>query len=130
DGIGDKKCRVVLEPLLTLHPGTMRNRNPAQELSRAGAKIVFVPRNDLLPDIKQWLVNVGEVVQAGLDRKVALRALTLEPAALPAVAAGVGSLEKGKAATLVFPWGDPSQPTSRIQAVMLDGRFVFGEVKP
>jgi hypothetical protein len=28
----------------------------------------------------------------------------------------------------VFLSGDPFEPTTRIQAVMLDGRFVFGEV--
>jgi imidazolonepropionase-like amidohydrolase len=128
DGIGDRKCRVVLEPVLTLHPGTMRRRNLPMELDRAGAKIVFVPRDDELPSLKSWLTDVGELVGAGLDRQVALRALTAEPAALMGVGDRLGSLEKGKDANLVFLSGDPFEPTTRIQAVMLDGRFVFGEV--
>ncbi|MFN0006529.1 MAG: amidohydrolase family protein [Planctomycetota bacterium] len=128
DGIGDRKCRVVLEPLLTFHPGTMRQRNLPMELSRAGAKVVFVPRDDDLSRYKSWLSDVGELVGAGLDRETALRALTSEAAALLGVGDRLGSLEKGKDANLVFLSGDPFEPATRIQAVMLDGRFVFGEV--
>jgi len=130
DGIGDRKCRVVMEPVLTLHPGTMRQRNLPMELAHAGAKVVFIPRTDSLQDLRDWMPNVGEIVGAGLDRQAALRALTSEPAALLGVDSRLGSLEKGKDANLVFLSGDPFQPSSRIQAVMLEGKFVFGEVKP
>lgn len=129
DGIGDRKCRVVMEPVLSVTPGTMRNRNLAMELTKAGAKVVFIPRNDTLMDAKAWLANVGEIVAANLDRNVALRAVTLEPAELLGVEKRVGSLEKGKDANLIFFNGDPLEPTSRLEAVMLDGRFVHGEVK-
>lgn len=128
DGIGDRKCRVVLEPTLTFHPGTLRQRNLPMELARAGAKVVFVPRDDDLSRMKTWLSDVGELVGAGLDREIALRALTSEAAALLGVGDRLGSLEKGKDANLVFLSGDPFEPATRIQAVMLDGRFVFGEV--
>jgi len=130
DGIGEKKCRVVLEPVLSVVPGTMRNRNLPAELSRAGAKLVFVPRNDTLPDVKVWLMNVAELVANGLDRATALRAVTLEPASLLGVEARVGSLEKGKDANLLFYSGDPLEATSKLEAVMLDGRIVHGEVNP
>lgn len=128
DGIGDKKCRVVIEPVLSVTTGTMRNRNMALELSKAGAKIVFIPRNDSLTDMKTWLTNVGEMVAAGLDRKIALRAVTLEPAELLGVEKHVGSLEKGKDANLLFFSGDPLEPSTKLEAVMLDGKFVHGEV--
>ena len=128
DGIGDRKCRVVLEPTITFHPGTLRQRNLPMELSRAGAKIVFIPREDDLSRMKSWLTDVGELVAAGLDRETALRALTAEPAALLGVGERLGTLEKGKDANLVFLSGDPFEPATRIRAVMLDGRFVFGEV--
>jgi len=128
DGIGDKKLRVVIEPLLTLEPSTMRTRNLAMEFSNAGAKIVFIPRNDTMTDHKNWLAAVGEIVGAGLKRDIALRAMTLEPAEMLGVGDRVGSLEKGKDANMVFLNGDPFQPSTRIQAVMLDGKFVFGEV--
>ena len=130
DGIGDRKARCIVEPLLTVQPGTMRTRNLPMELARAGAKLVFVPRSDSLADHKAWLSNVGEVVNAGLDRCAALRALTLEPAQLLGVDERLGSLEKNKDANLLFFSGDPLEPSSKLEAVMLEGRVVFGEVKP
>ncbi len=129
DGIGDKKVRCVLEPVLTVHPGTMRTRNLAMELSKAGAKIVFIPRSENSPDHKNWLAHVGEVVNAGLDRCTALRALTLEPATELGVEKRLGSLEKDKDANMLFFSGDPLEPGSKLEAVMLEGRIVSGEVK-
>jgi hypothetical protein len=128
DGIADRKCRVVMEPSLSYVPGTMRQRNLPAELAHAGAKLVLIPRSDAQPDHKTWLAAVGELVNAGLDRQVALRAITLEPAELLGVDKRVGSLEKGKDANLVFLNGDPFQPATRIQAVMIEGQVVFGEV--
>lgn len=128
DGIGDRKVRAIVEPVLTLTPNTMRTRNLPKELAKAGAKVVFIPRGDDMQSHRNWLANVGEVVAAGLDRATALRALTLEPAELMGVGSRVGSLDKGKDANMVFLDGDPFQPATRIQAVMLDGRFVHGDV--
>jgi amidohydrolase family protein len=129
DKIGARKCRVVIEPEITMQPGTMRQRNLAAELATAGAKPVFLPRSDTLPAHKQWLRAVGELVAQGLARDVALRAVTLEPAGLLGVADRVGSLEKGKDANLLFLSGDPFESGTQVRAVMLEGRFVFGEVK-
>ncbi len=128
DGIGDHKARTIVEPVLTFTPNTRRLRNLPAEISRAGGKLCFTPRQDDLDGYKAWLTHVGDVVGAGLDRDAALRALTLEPAELLAVADRVGSIEKGKDANFAFFDGDPFQPATRLQAVMLDGRFVFGEV--
>ena len=100
------------------------------ELSRAGAKIAFMPRSETNPDHKNWLAHVGEVVNAGLDRATALRALTLEPASVLGVDKRLGSLEKDKDANMLFFSGDPLEPGSKLEAVMLEGRIVFGEVKP
>jgi imidazolonepropionase-like amidohydrolase len=127
--IGERKCRIVMEPEITLTPGTMRMRNLAQEFTAAGAKIVFVPRGDSLLAHKNWLRNVGEIVAQGLPRETALRALTLEPAELMGVGARLGSLDKNKDANLVFLNGDPFEPETKIMAVMLEGRIVFGEVQ-
>jgi hypothetical protein len=130
DGIADRKCRVVMEPSLSFVPGTMRQRNLPAELAHAGARLVLIPRSDALPDHKAWLAHTGELVNAGLDKEAALRAMTLEPAELLGVEKRVGSLEKGKDANLVFLTGDPFQPSTRIQAVMIEGQVVFGEVNP
>jgi hypothetical protein len=129
DKIGEKKVRIVLEPELTLFPGTMRQRNLPAELAKAGAKLVLIPRNDTVRDHEHWLSNVGEMVGAGLDRATALRSVTLEAAGVLGLQDQLGSLEKGKTANLVFFNGDPLEVGTRVQAVMLEGTFVVGEVK-
>ena len=126
DQIGERECRIVMEPSISLHPGTMRQRNLAAELSKAGAKLVFIPRRDSLADHRDWLRDVGSVVATGVDREVALRAVTLEPAGLLGLEERIGSLEIGKDANLLFMSGDPLEVGSRIEAVMLEGKFVFG----
>ena len=76
-------------------------------VGRHDGMVVFVPRTDDLSGYELWLRHAGEVIGAGLDRGVALRALTLEPAELLGVGDRVGSLEKGKAANMVFFNGGP-----------------------
>lgn len=129
DELAAKSCRLVIEPALTLHPNTMRTRNLPAEMARAGAKLVFIPRDDDPSNQKNWLRDAGEVVAAGLEAEKALRAMTLEPAELMGLGAQLGSLEAGKSANLIFLNGDPFEPGTEIEAVMLDGEFVFGEVK-
>ena len=126
--LGERGCRVVMEPSISLQPGTMRQRNLPAELSKAGAKLVFIPRRDTITDHKDWLRNVAEVVANGVDRDAALRAVTLEPAGLLGLEERLGSLEVGKDANLLFTSADPLEVGSRIEAVMLEGEFVFGPV--
>ena len=125
DKLGERGCRIVMEPSISLYPGTMRQRNLPAELSRAGVKLVFVPRNDSLQDHREWLSDVGEIVATGVDREAALRAVTLEPAGLLGLDDRLGSLDVGKDANLLFTRGDPLEVGSRIAAVMLEGEFVF-----
>lgn len=122
--LGEKKVRLVIEPEITLQPSTLRQRNLAAELARAGARLVLIPRSDSPQAVETWLSSVGTVVAAGLDRAVALRAVTLEPAELLGLQARLGSLEVGKDANLIFFDGDPLEPSTRLRAVMLEGRFV------
>ena len=56
----------------------------------------------------------------------ALRAVTLTPAEILGVADRMGSLEKGKDANLVVLSGEPHDVTTRVEKVMIDGRWVFG----
>jgi len=128
--IGERGCRVAMEPQMSVHPNTMRYRNLPAELAEAGAKLVLLPRSDSGPGHEQWLRSVGEIVAFGLGRDVALRSITLEPAGLLGVDDRVGSLEAGKDANLLFLSGDPFETSTRVEAVMLEGRFVYGEVKP
>jgi imidazolonepropionase-like amidohydrolase len=128
--IGERGCRVVMEPQMSVHPSTMRYRNLPAELASAGAKLVLLPRSDSTSGHEQWLRSVGEIVAFGLDRDVALRSITLEPAGLLGVDDRLGSLEAGKDANLLFMSSDPFETSTQVEAVMLEGRFVYGEVKP
>lgn len=126
--IGEKGLRVAMEPELSLHPGTMRQRNLPAEFSRAGAKLVLLPRAGSTGSMKEWLRDTAEIVAAGLDYQTALRAMTLEAAALLGLEEELGSLEAGKAANLIILSGDPFEVGTEVDAVMLDGAFVHGEV--
>lgn len=125
--IGEAELRTVMEPELTLHPNTMRQRNLCAELVREGAKLVLVPRIDSTSGHRDWRRHTGEIVAAGLDFQTALTAMTLEPARLLGVDDQVGSLEAGKAANLIILNGEPFEATTKVEAVMLDGEFVHGE---
>jgi hypothetical protein len=126
--MASKPCRLVVDPALTLHPNTLRVRNLPAEMVSAGSKLVLIPRDDDPGRQKDWLRHVGELVAVGLSPEVALRAMTLEPAAMLGLDDRLGSLEAGKLANIVFLDGDPFEPRTRIVAVMMEGVFLVGEV--
>lgn len=128
DEIGAKGCYTIMEPLITLMPGTMRQRNLPAEFDRAGAKLVLIPRSDSPGGFEQFLEDVGTMISAGLDRKAAIRAITMHPAGFLGLGDRVGTLAEGRRANLVVFSGDPFQPGTEIDGVMLDGRFVTGDI--
>jgi imidazolonepropionase-like amidohydrolase len=124
--VGERKLLVVTQPEITLQPNSLRERNIPAELVRAGAKLALVPRTDTLSGYEAWLPDVGRLIGQGLPREAALAAVTLEAARALGLEERLGSLEKEKTANIVFWSGDPFEPSSRVEAVMLDGRFVVG----
>lgn len=67
-------------------------------------------------------------VRHGLDRKVALQALTRVPAALTGQQANVGALRQGCAGDFVVFSGDPLDLTSKHVATWVDGELLFGSL--
>ncbi len=63
-------------------------------------------------------------VAYGLDRDAALRSVTLSAAELLGVADRLGSLEVGKAATLIVTDGDPLEITTAVELAFIDGRTI------
>jgi imidazolonepropionase-like amidohydrolase len=63
-------------------------------------------------------------VRNGLDRATALAAITIEPARILGIEDRVGSLATGRDADVVIWSGDPFSPTSRVEAVYIEGRLV------
>ena len=123
--VGEAAVRVVLEPEITLQPYTRRERNLPREMAEAGAKLALVPRTDSVTGHRNWLMDVGHLVKGGLDRDVALRAVTLEAAAVLGLDERIGSIEKDKDANLLLFDGDPLEPSSRLRMVMLEGEVVY-----
>jgi imidazolonepropionase-like amidohydrolase len=58
----------------------------------------------------------------GLDKKEALRAVTINAAEILGVAGRMGSLERGKAADIVLADGDLLELRTNVKRVYIDGR--------
>jgi imidazolonepropionase-like amidohydrolase len=94
-------------------------------LVRAGVRTALLSTGD--PRSEGLLPAVSFAVRHGATPAEALRAVTRTPAEILGVADRMGSLEKGKDANLVVLSGEPHDVTSRVERVMIDGRWVFGE---
>jgi imidazolonepropionase-like amidohydrolase len=69
---------------------------------------------------------VGAIATAnGMNKDMALRAITLTPAEILGVADRIGSLDAGKDADIVIMTGHPFETTSRIEMVLIDGKTVY-----
>jgi imidazolonepropionase-like amidohydrolase len=79
------------------------------------------------PDGHQYWLRPGAslLVRRGLSEADALRALTLNPAALFRLESRIGSLEVGKDADIVILSGPPLEFESLVERVFIDGREVY-----
>ena len=65
------------------------------------------------------------LVNSGLKKEDAYKTLTLHPARLLGLEERLGSIEKGRDADLVFFDGDPLDPHTTVQRVMILGKTVY-----
>jgi imidazolonepropionase-like amidohydrolase len=68
--------------------------------------------------------NAAKAVAFGLDPDAAVRGLTLSTAEILGVADSLGSLEAGKAATLIVTDGNPMELTTVTRLAFIDGREI------
>jgi imidazolonepropionase-like amidohydrolase len=68
--------------------------------------------------------EAGLAAGYGLPKEEALKAVTLYPAQILGVADRLGSLETGKAATLIVTNGDPLDFPTQVEAAYIDGRKI------
>jgi imidazolonepropionase-like amidohydrolase len=68
--------------------------------------------------------NAGTAVAYGLDPEAGIRAITLSAAELLGVADRIGSIEEGKAATLIVTDGNPMEVTTQTWIAYIDGRRI------
>ncbi len=91
-------------------------------LYRAGVK--FCIASGSASGLRNLPYHAAKAAAYGLPRDEALKAITLYPAQILGVADRVGSLEKGKDATLIVTDGDPLEITTRVSELFIQGRRV------
>jgi hypothetical protein len=104
--------------------------NLAAELVAAGLeKLILRPSRSGVRGVDSWRVGVAALVREGLDRQIALKAMTLEPAASIGQEEIVGPLIVGAAANFIILDGDPLDPLAEVLMVIEDGKRVYDREK-
>jgi imidazolonepropionase-like amidohydrolase len=127
DLLAERNIPVLLGPLIVGRGKVeMRNRSfrNARLLAEAGIELSLVTDHPVIP-VNLLVLQAAYAVREGLDREVALRAITLNPARVLGVADRLGSLVAGKDADLCVWSGDPLDPLQRVELAYLRGREVF-----
>jgi imidazolonepropionase-like amidohydrolase len=98
----------------------------AAKLHEAGVPfcIAMNGRNSEAPHERNLPYEASMAAAFGLPKEEALKAITLYPAQILGVADQLGSLETGKAATLIVTNGDPLDFPTHIEAAYIDGRKI------
>jgi imidazolonepropionase-like amidohydrolase len=92
-------------------------------LADAGVKFAFTMGGDETFE-RDLPYQAAESIAWGLSRDAALRALTIDAAAILGVDKEVGSLEPGKLANLFIAKGDPLEVRTEVTEVIIAGRRV------
>jgi hypothetical protein len=81
------------------------------------------------PNTRAPAFQAALAIGYGLDRKVALDAVTRVPAEILGLGAEVGSLEAGKLGNVLLFSGDPLSITSWVEHVVIEGKPVYDRSK-
>jgi imidazolonepropionase-like amidohydrolase len=127
DRLGEKKASIVLPADITFEPNSRTRINVPEMLARAGAKVACRPPSDDVEGYESLRFKMAELVRAGLDRDLALKAITLHPAEMLGAAARIGSIEVGRDGNLLLLDGDPFAALTRVRQVVLEGKVVWEE---
>lgn len=95
-------------------------------LERAGVRFCIAGEggSSETPHERNLPYHAASSVAHGLDPELALRSITLSAAELLGVADRLGSLETGKAATLIVTDGNPLEITTVVERAYIDGREI------
>jgi len=123
DDIAKAKVPVILNPLNNL-PAQFQSIGASMEnaarLEAAGVTIAFSNGEDG-HRIREVRYDAGNAVAHGLPYRAALAAITSNPARIFGMGAKTGTIDVGKAANLVVWSGDPLEPMTRAETVIIDG---------
>jgi imidazolonepropionase-like amidohydrolase len=129
--IARSKASVILGPVSTsfVNMPRLEYRNHdiqnAAILSEKGVKLALGVSGRVGASSKFVALAAAMAVANGMNRDLALRAVTLTPAEILGVADRIGSLQIGKDADIVILDGHPLDSFSRVEMVLIDGKTVF-----
>lgn len=107
------------QSLANLRHWYLAPENPAR-IAREGISFSLTAHGH--ESASSFLANLKLAVQAGLDRNVALDALTKNPAALLGISRTHGTLERGKNASFIITDGDIFDADTRVMETWADGK--------
>lgn len=126
DELKEDGARTVVGPIISERcKPELRNHTitTAAELNKAGVPVCLCTDHPVVPE--QYLpLCAGLAVRGGLDRKEALKAITVYPAEIAGIADRVGTIEPGKDADIVIYSGDPLSVADVPDIVIADGRII------
>ena len=120
---------VILGPATSLPPRRDDDYDSAwssaAKLQQAGVRFC-IASNGRAAETNERNVGyeAGLAAGYGLPKEEALKAVTIYPAQILGVADRLGSLETGKAATLIVTNGDPLDFPTQVEAAFVDGRKI------
>jgi len=123
--LAKRKIPVVLPAQIDFESNTRNRINVPRMLAEAEVKIALKPEFDNVEEHEDFLRKVAELVKSGLDRQIAKKAITINPAEMMAVDYRLGSLDVGKDANLLILSGDPLDVGTKIDKVMIEGKIVY-----
>jgi imidazolonepropionase-like amidohydrolase len=88
-------------------------------LKKAGVKVAL--KTNETENVRNLFYHAGFAATYGMGKEEALKAITIVSAEIFGVSAQLGSLEKGKNATLFVSDGDPFETKTQIRHVFIDG---------
>ena len=128
DKLAEADVAVIIDPMANLpidFDQLAARLDAAALLDAAGVTVLFTGV-DFLHTHNAFLVRqaAGNAVAYGMDKTAALKAMTLNPAAVFGFADQAGSLEPGKQATLVIWDGDPLEIMTLAEQVIVKGKII------
>ena len=98
-------------------------------LEKAGVRLAY-HTDDPITDSRLFLRSAAMGVRAGLSRKTALEALTINGARMLELESRVGSVEPGKDADFILLDGDPLSVYTKVLETWIEGEKVFDRSDP
>ncbi|MBN1417475.1 MAG: amidohydrolase family protein [Planctomycetes bacterium] len=125
DRLEEMERPIIAPPVIANVPGTMIADPFVRDLAWKGIEIALRPAGSREGDFAEYAARVGQLIRAGLSRRMALHAATLAPARAIGLDAEIGSLVAGKRADILILDGEPFDLGTRVVRVIVEGRTVF-----